>query len=90
MPRLSPTDRDRARWRVRFITMATAAGAAALTIGGAGAAAGTFGGRTVAADQPNQSAPTADPNAPLQQPLQPPAGGYNNGGYAQPVVSGGS
>jgi hypothetical protein len=90
MNRTTPADRDRAQRRVRAITMATAAGAGVLTLGGAAAAAGTFGGRTVSSPQTTQAVPT-DPATGLQQPTQPPGDGSGLGGSGSvPITSGGS
>jgi hypothetical protein len=89
MNRTTPADRDRAQRRVRMITMATAAGAGVLTLGGAAVAAGTFGGRTVASQ--TQSVPTQDPGTGLQPPTQPPGDGSGfGGGGGVPITSGGS
>jgi hypothetical protein len=91
MNRTTPADRDRAQRRVRAITMATAAGAGVLTLGGAAAAAGTFGGRTVSSPQTTQPAPTPDPGSGLQPPTQPPGDGSGLGGSGGvPITSGGS
>jgi hypothetical protein len=91
MSRTTPADRDRAQRRVRAITMATAAGAGVLTLGGAAVAAGTFGGRTVSSPQTTQAVPTQDPGTGLQQPTQPPGGGSGlGGGGGVPITSGGS
>lgn len=92
MNRTSPADRDRAQRRVRAITMATAAGAGVLALGGTAAAAGTFSGRTVSSPQSSQAAPTQDPGGGLQQPTQPPGdgSGITGGGGGFPITSGGS
>lgn len=91
MNRTTPADRDRAQRRVRLITMATAAVAGVLTLGGAAVAAGTFGGRTVSSPQTTQAVPTPDPGTGLQPPTQPPGDGSGfGGGGGVPITSGGS
>lgn len=74
--------------------MASAAGAGVLTLVGAAVTAGTFAGRTVGSTAAAQTTPTQDPTGGLQQPVQPPSGGFSDpnagGGNLPPVVSGGS
>jgi hypothetical protein len=95
MHRISPAERDRAQRRVRSVTMATAAGAAVLAVGGGVLASATFAGKPASASASPATQATADPSATqdpttLQPPAQPPGPAPGGGFGGPPVTSGGS